>query len=100
MTSTICSATNANVQSNSWLYLIADEVDHFTGDDWLALCPDIDEGELYRDWFIYHDAEVSGTWEAYDHLTNKQITSRSLDWLKSQIDVIEKRRQISSMRIA
>ncbi|MFO7031175.1 hypothetical protein B9T07_14485 [Limnospira fusiformis CCALA 023] len=101
MTSTICYPTNSPVEStNSWLYLIADEVAHFTGDDWLALCPDIDDGELYRDWFIWYDADVNGLWEAYDHLTDEQIISPDLEWIKSQIDAIENLRKLSYIQIA
>jgi hypothetical protein len=100
MTSITYSPKNSAVQSNSWLHSIAEEVDRFTGDDWLALCPDIDAGELYRDWFLWYDAEVAGAWEAYDPLSDRQIISRNLEEIKAQIDAIEGRRQLADSNIA
>ncbi|MGC9523959.1 MAG: hypothetical protein ACP5D7_00290 [Limnospira sp.] len=100
MTAITYSEKNSAVESNSWLYSIAEEVDRFTGDDWLALCPDISEGELYRDWFLCYDAEVTGAWEAYDHLTDRQLISPNLEQIKTQIDAIEYGRQLSASNIA
>jgi hypothetical protein len=81
-----------NLESNltlDWLDRIMTEVEHFTGDDWLSLCPDIDQGEIYRDWLIYHDAEISQLWEAYDYQGDRFFTAGDLVSLKQKIDRIE-----------
>lgn len=82
----------------AWLELVASAVDNFDGDDWLALCGDIDEGEIYRDWFIWQDTDFSGEWEAYDLITNKRFVAKDLSLLKTKIDEIEDvRSQMSSL---
>lgn len=73
----------------AWLELVAVDADSLTGDDWLALCDDIDTGELYRDWFIWHDREVSGEWEAYDPFSDRRLVAPDLKHLKLTIDLIE-----------
>ena len=73
----------------AWLDLVAWNGDDLTGDDWLALCNDIDTGEIYRDWFLWQDREVSGDWEAYDPLSDRRFISQDLGSLKAGIDRIE-----------
>lgn len=73
----------------AWLDLVASEWDEQEGDDWLNLCGDISEGELYRDWFLWQDLEVTGKWEAYDPITNSRYTEIDLAKLKAKIDQIE-----------
>ncbi|MEL7036399.1 MAG: hypothetical protein AAFO04_12370 [Cyanobacteria bacterium J06592_8] len=80
----------------AWLHLVAETVENYTGDDWLSLCPDIDQGELYREWFIWYDAEVSQEWEAYDHLTDKRYTHTDLEMVKAFIDHVEDIRRDST----
>lgn len=74
------------------LQLLEREVESFTGDDWLSLCPDIDSGELYRNWFIYYDADVTEAWEAYDYLTDYWFEAEDLLAVKTRIDAIENSR--------
>jgi hypothetical protein len=74
--------------------LLIREIEHFTGDDWLPLCDDIDSGEIYRNWFLWQDTEISQEWEAYDHITNQRIISNKLTLLKSKIDEIENQRNL------
>ncbi|NJK37441.1 MAG: hypothetical protein HC825_03530 [Oscillatoriales cyanobacterium RM1_1_9] len=76
----------------AWLNLVAQSVDSYAADDWLSLCPDIDEGEIYRDWFIWYDAEVAQEWEAYDPLTNQRYVHPNLAILKAQVDEVERKR--------
>ena len=83
----------------AWLHLVAETVDNYTGDDWLSLCPDIDEGELYRDWFIWYDAEVAQEWEAYDYLSDKRYAHPDLSIVKAFIDQVEDVRR-DSTRVA
>ncbi|MEB3280716.1 MAG: hypothetical protein VKK42_17520 [Lyngbya sp.] len=83
----------------AWLHLVAETVDTYSGDDWLSLCPDIDEGELYRDWFIWYDGEVAGEWEAYDYLTDKRYANPDLSIVKALIDQVEDVRR-DSTRVA
>jgi hypothetical protein len=73
----------------AWLNLIAHTADDFGADDWLSLCPDINEGELYRDWFIWYDGEVSQEWEAYDPTTEQRFVETDVKVLKAKIDQIE-----------
>ena len=73
----------------AWLNLISQAVDDFSGDDWLSLCPDINEGELYRDWFVWYDADVAQEWEAYDPITNQRYVAENVTLLKAKIDQIE-----------
>lgn len=75
-----------------WLDRIMTEVENFTGDDWLPLCPDIDQCEIYRDWLIYHDAEISQLWEAYDYQGDRFFTAGDIASLKQKIDRIENTR--------
>ena len=91
------SAKDLNNTCNSDLTLdcldrIITEVENFTGDDWLSLCPDIDQGEIYRDWLIYHDAEISQLWEAYDYQGDRFFTAEDIASLKQKIDRIENTR--------
>lgn len=73
----------------AWLDLVAATDDDLDGDDWLALCGDIDEGEIYREWFIWYDEEVSQEWEAYDIATNQRIVASDSNKLKARIDRLE-----------
>lgn len=74
------------------LQKIINKIETFSGDEWLSLCPDIDQGELYREWFICYDPEVSQTWEAYDYLTDDWFESEELSEVKAIIDRIENAR--------
>lgn len=76
----------------AWLELVALDTNVLTGDDWLALCDDIDSGEIYRDWFLWQDSEVSGDWQAYDHLGDRRLVARGKALLKAMIDEIENAR--------
>lgn len=90
---------NVDIESNTtiaWFDLVASAVDNFDGDDWLALCGDIDEGEIYRDWFIWQDRDFSQEWEAYDLITNKRFVATDLSRLKAKIDQIEDARSQTS----
>ncbi len=75
--------------TTAWLHLVAQAVDDFSADDWLSLCPDINEGELYRDWFIWYDEEVAQEWEAYDPVTEQRYVYADVKALKAKIDQIE-----------
>ncbi|MGB3508608.1 MAG: hypothetical protein WBA93_05090 [Microcoleaceae cyanobacterium] len=86
-----------NCTTIAWLDLVASAVDNFDGDDWLALCGDIDEGEMYRDWFIWQDTDFSGEWEAYDLITNQRFVATDLSLLKANIDEIEDARSQMSI---
>lgn len=81
-----------NSLSISDLQKIIDKIETFSGDEWLSLCPDIDQGELYRDWFICYDVEVNQTWEAYDYLTDAWFELEDLSQVKATIDRIENAR--------
>lgn len=81
----------------AWLHLVAETVETYTGDDWLSLSPDIDEGELYRDWFIWYDGEVTEEWEAYDYLTDKRYANADLATVKALIDQVEDIRRDSTL---
>ncbi|MEB3339963.1 hypothetical protein [Okeania sp.] len=74
------------------LNLVMQEIEYFTGDDWLSLCGDIDSGEIYRNWFIWQDTELSQEWEAYDHVTNQRIIATNWSLLIAKIDRIENER--------
>ncbi|WP_293148522.1 MULTISPECIES: hypothetical protein [unclassified Microcoleus] len=102
MKSTLCSPQSTATESNSvdadaidactalaWVELVALDNSALTGDDWLVLCDDIDSGEIYRGWFLWHDREVSGNWEAYDHLNDRRFVAKSQVFAKSAIDSIE-----------
>ena len=91
------SHTNAvNSQSNmeyciaaAWIDLVGGDYSSLGGDDWLAVCGDIDEGEIYREWFFWQDSEVTQEWEAYDPITNYRIVASSRSMLIAKIDQIE-----------
>ncbi len=74
------------------LNLVIQEIEYFTGDDWLSLCGDIDSGEIYRNWFIWQDTELTQEWEAYDHVTNQRIVANNRTLLTAKIDEIENER--------
>ena len=74
------------------LNLVIQEIEYFTGDDWLSLCGDIDSGEIYRNWFIWQDTELTQEWEAYDHVTNQRIIASNWNLLTAKIDRIENER--------
>lgn len=78
--------------SISDLQKIINKIETFSGDEWLSLCHDIDQGELYRQWFICYDPEVTQTWEAYDYLTDDWFESQELSQVKAIIDRIENAR--------
>lgn len=99
LTETVDTQSNTNVPSLCDdnltlldLQLLEKEVETFTGDDWLSLCPDIDAGELYRNWFIWYDAEINEIWEAYDYLTDDWFEAEDLLTVKTKIDAIENSR--------
>jgi hypothetical protein len=77
----------------AWVELVALNASNFTADDWLALCDDIDSGEIYRCWFLWRDLEVSGNWEAYDPLSDRRFVARGKVELKAAIDSIENARK-------
>ena len=78
----------------AWLDLVGGDFDSLAGDDWLGLCGDIDEGELYREWFLWQDSEVTEEWEAYDPITNYRVVASSREMLIAKIDQIEDNRII------
>ena len=78
--------------SISDLQEIINKIETFTGDEWLSLCPDIDQGEFYREWFICYDFEATQTWEAYDYSTDDWFESQDLSQVKAIINRIENAR--------
>ncbi|MGL5059207.1 MAG: hypothetical protein ACRC62_04420 [Microcoleus sp.] len=80
----------------AWLDLVGGDFNTLSGDDWLPLCGDIDEGEIYREWFLWQDSEVSEEWEAYDPVTNYRVVALSKEMLIAKIDRIENTRQVSN----
>ncbi len=80
----------------AWGDLVGHEVDDNAGDEWLYLCGDIDAGEIYRDWFIWEDKEVTQNWEAYDPITNQRYVAKSLELIKETINQIEAGRNLSA----
>ncbi len=105
MKSTLCSRSITATKSDSidtdaveactalaWVELVALDDSTLTGDDWLILCDDIDSGEIYRGWFLWHDCEVSGNWEAYDPLSDRRFVNKGKVFVKAAIDAIEKAR--------
>lgn len=76
----------------AWVELVALDASTLAGDDWLALCDDIDSGEIYRCWFLWRDREVSGNWEAYDPLSDRRFVAKGKVFLKAAIDSIENTR--------
>ncbi|XZO03964.1 MAG: hypothetical protein ACM65L_09655 [Microcoleus sp.] len=78
----------------AWLDLVGGDYSSLGGDDWLAVCGDIDEGELYKEWFVWQDSEVTKEWEAFDPITNYRIVAPSRAILIAQIDRIEATRKI------
>lgn len=73
----------------AWIDLVGGDYTSLQGDDWLAVCGDIDEGEIYREWFMWQDSEVTQEWEAYDPITNYRYVALSREMLIDQIDQIE-----------
>lgn len=73
----------------AWLDLVGGDFDTLAGDDWLPLCGDIDDGEIYREWFLWQDSEVTQEWEAYDPITNYRVVAASREMLMGKIDRIE-----------
>ncbi|MCC3411698.1 MAG: hypothetical protein JGK24_01395 [Microcoleus sp. PH2017_29_MFU_D_A] len=73
----------------AWIDLVGGDYSSLGGDDWLAVCADIDEGEIYREWFMWQDREVTQEWEAYDPITNYRHVACSREMLIAQIDRIE-----------
>jgi hypothetical protein len=73
----------------AWIDLVGGDYSSLGGDDWLAVCGDIDEGEIYREWFFWQDSEVTQEWEAYDPITNYRIVASSRAMLIAKIDQIE-----------
>lgn len=78
----------------AWIDLVGGDFDSLGGDDWLPLCGDIDDGEIYREWFLWQDSEVTQEWEAYDPITNYRVVAPSREMLVSKIDKIEDERQV------
>jgi hypothetical protein len=79
----------------AWLDLVGGDFDTLSGDDWLPLCGDIDDGEIYREWFLWQDTEVSEEWEAYDPITNYRIVAFTKEMIIAKIDTIENSRKNS-----
>jgi len=105
MKSTICSPQTTTTKSDfvdadaidacialAWVELVALDDSALTGDDWLILCDDIDSGEIYRGWFMWHDCEVSDNWEAYDPLSDRRFVHKGKVFVKAAIDSIENAR--------
>ena len=78
----------------AWIDLVGGDFDSLGGDDCLPLCGDIDDGEIYREWFLWQDSEVTQEWEAYDPITNYRVVASSREMLISKIDKIEDERQV------
>lgn len=106
MKSTVC-FPETSIQSNTpnfdrhaidfciaaaWIDLVAGNFETLAGDDWLPLCGDIDDGEIYREWFLWEDSEVTQEWEAYDPITNDRVVAPSREMLIARIDRIENNR--------
>lgn len=108
MQSTLC-VPETSVQSNvvpfnksaiescivaAWIDLVGGDFDSLGGDDWLPLCGDIDDGEIYREWFLWQDIEVTQEWEAFDIITNYRVVAPSREMLIAKIDKIEDARKV------
>jgi len=78
----------------AWIDLVGGDYSNFGGDDWLPLCGDIDDGEIYREWFLWQDSEVTQEWEAYDPITNYRVVASSREIMITKIDNIEDKRQV------
>jgi hypothetical protein len=78
----------------AWFDLVGRNFDAVAGDDWLPLCGDIDDGEIYREWFLWQDSEVCQEWEAYDPITNYRVVAFTKEMLIAKIDKIEDARQV------
>ena len=78
----------------AWIDLVGGDFDSLKGDDWLGLCGNIDDGEIYREWFLWQDTEETQEWEAYDPITNYRVVASSREMLIAKIDNIEDRRQV------
>jgi hypothetical protein len=81
----------------AWVELVALDASVLKGDDWLPLCDDIDNGEIYRCWFLWQDREVSGNWEAYDPLSDRRFVAKGKVFLKAAIDSIENARNQTTL---
>ncbi len=78
----------------AWIDLVGGDYSKFGGDDWLPLCGDIEEGEIYQEWFLWQDSEVTQEWEAYDPITNYRIVAFSREMLIAKINQIEDNRLV------
>ncbi len=94
-------SNSLNSQSNmdyciaaAWIDLVGGDYNSFEGDDWLAISCDIDQGEIYKEWFLWQDSEVTEEWEAYDPVTNYRIVASSRAILITKIDQIEDTRKV------
>lgn len=108
MKSTLCfpetplKSNTVNVDQNAiescivaaWFDLVVGNFDAVAGDDWLPLCGDIDDGEIYREWFLWQDSEVSQEWEAYDPITNERVVAPTKEMLIAKIDKIEDTKKV------
>ncbi|OCQ98485.1 hypothetical protein BCD67_07955 [Oscillatoriales cyanobacterium USR001] len=83
--------------AKAWFDLVAQEVDSYQADRWLYLCGDINDGEIYQDWFLWQDIEVSQNWEAYDPLSDFRLVAADRESLILQIDRIEAERKEMSL---
>lgn len=78
----------------AWIDLVGGDYSKFGGDDWLPLCGDIDDGEIYREWFLWQDTEETQEWEAYDPITNYRVVASSREIMIAKIDNIEDNIQV------
>ncbi len=78
----------------AWIDLVGGDYSKFGGDDWLPLCGDIDDGEIYREWFLWQDSEETQEWEAYDPITNYRVVASSREMLIGKINQIEDNRLV------
>jgi hypothetical protein len=81
----------------AWIDLVGSHFDSMEGDDWLGLCGDIDDGEIYREWFLWQDSEVTQEWEAFDIITNYRIVAYTRELLIATIDKVEDARKFSCL---
>ena len=86
--------------AKAWVDLVAQDVASLGGDDWLSLCGDIDDGEIYLDWFLWQDTEVTQEWEGYDFSTDFRLVAADRESLILKIDRIEAERKEIPMLLA
>ncbi|HLO50010.1 MAG TPA: hypothetical protein VK211_16450 [Kamptonema sp.] len=86
--------------AKAWVDLVATDIESLGGDDWLYLCGDIDDGEIYLDWFLWQDTEVTQEWEAFDFLTDFRLVAANREALILKIDQIEADRKQIPMLLA